>query len=184
MAGLILASQRTPKNNYRATSARQPRVPNLKLGSRVIDRGAMAPLVQQMAPAGTTPNTASQAHLGTPRLLNSPPACLQAAAAPQQPRRRVVHCQAAARAFGGAPEPGRHQPPAAVASRAAEAADLLPAAQCLGDAPQIDEQLRQLQGLLARLGRAATYGDKVHGCARMAKRFTRANAFGNVAPDV
>lgn len=73
-----------------------------------------------------------------------------------------MHCQAApSRAFGGAPDPGRQQPPAALASRAAAAADVLPAAVQLAEAPPIDEQLRQLQGLLARLGRAATYGDKV-----------------------
>ncbi len=73
-----------------------------------------------------------------------------------------MQCQAAAsRAFGGAPEPGRQQPPAALASRAAASADVVPAATQLVEAPPIDEQLRQLEGLLARLQRATTYGDKV-----------------------
>ncbi|KAL4457941.1 hypothetical protein ABPG75_012806 [Micractinium tetrahymenae] len=122
----------------------------------------MASLVQQMAAAGTTPGPASQPLPGPPRLLSTLHSCSQAASAPQQPRRRALQCQAAApRAFGGAPEPGRQQPPSALASRAAAAADVLPAAVCLGEAPPIAEQLVQLQQLLARLGRAATYGEKV-----------------------
>ncbi|KAL4426976.1 hypothetical protein ABPG77_009537 [Micractinium sp. CCAP 211/92] len=122
----------------------------------------MAPLVQQNTAAGTTPNSASLSLLSPPRPLGSLNSCLQASAAPPQPRRRAVQCQAAAsRAFGGAPEPGRQQPPAALASRAAASADVVPAATQLVEAPPIDEQLRQLEGLLARLQRATTYGDKV-----------------------
>lgn len=81
-------------------------------------------------------------------------------------RRRGLQCAAAARPFGGTPSSGeaaggRPQPPAAFATQAWTATATVPAVAGVQAPPPLEEQLRQLSGLMAELGRTATYRDKM-----------------------